>query len=424
VAQTTRTLNPLPFKDLEPHRFEDLVRQLAYDFRRWKKLEAIGRSGGDEGIDIRGIETLATEAPIATQDTDEVDGDSEAEDADSVLEEQVLDERVWIVQCKRENRLGPTKARKIIDEFFSASPSKIYGYILAAACDFSKATRDAIRDELLKHDVQEYHCWGKGELEDQLYQPKNDNLLFAYFGVSLQIRRRAMRTTFRSHLALKKKLIKYVGSLDGFTTNRCPLIRDPRNEQYPYVGEDVQAFMKTPAWRYYEFYGHEPPDHIAFVIRKRFAYVNWETEEFDVIRDVNIAIPHHLDVYGLAHRSRDHFDLEQRARVYWHNKVPEANRAYGILVGAISYDSILLCDELGDKFNPAPHLLVEYSGDDPFDLRWAWLESATDPNQQLVPKEDKQIEYFPTPLSDTRQDLAEKARNATAGTRSQTPIGE
>ena len=27
----TRTLNPLPFDDLEPHRFEDLIRQLAYE---------------------------------------------------------------------------------------------------------------------------------------------------------------------------------------------------------------------------------------------------------------------------------------------------------------------------------------------------------------------------------------------------------
>lgn len=44
---TTRTLNPLPFQDLEPHRFEDLVRQLAYDLRRWKSLEATGRGGSD-----------------------------------------------------------------------------------------------------------------------------------------------------------------------------------------------------------------------------------------------------------------------------------------------------------------------------------------------------------------------------------------
>jgi hypothetical protein len=417
-------LNPLPFNDLEPHRFEDMVRQLAYDFRPWKKLEAIGRSGDDEGIDIRGIETLASEPSIESQPADGAEGDVEAEDPDSVLEEQVLDERVWIIQCKREKSIGPKKARMIVDEFFSASPPKTYGYILAAACDFSKATREAVRDELLKHDVQEYHCWGKGELEDQLYQPKNDNLLFAYFGISLQIRRRSMRTTFRSHLALKRKLIKFVGSLEGYSTHNCPLIRDPRNELYPYVGDDVQAFMKTPPWRYYEFHGHEPPDHIAFVIRKRLAYVNWETEEFDVIRDVNLAIPHHPDVYGLAQLSRDHSDLEHLARFYWHDKVPEASRAYGILVGAIPYERILLCDELGDKFNPAPHLLVEYPGDDPFDLTWAWLESATDSNQQLVPNQDRQIEYFPRPLPDLRQELVAQARKPIAGSGSPAPINE
>lgn len=32
----TRTMNPLPFQDLEPKRFEDLVRQLAYDFKPWR----------------------------------------------------------------------------------------------------------------------------------------------------------------------------------------------------------------------------------------------------------------------------------------------------------------------------------------------------------------------------------------------------
>jgi hypothetical protein len=52
MAQTSRTLNPLPFRDLEPHRFEDLVRQLAYEFRDWRSIEATGRSGSDEGVVI------------------------------------------------------------------------------------------------------------------------------------------------------------------------------------------------------------------------------------------------------------------------------------------------------------------------------------------------------------------------------------
>jgi hypothetical protein len=40
----TRTIGPLHFEDLDPHRFEDLVRQLAYHFRSWEALEAIGVS--------------------------------------------------------------------------------------------------------------------------------------------------------------------------------------------------------------------------------------------------------------------------------------------------------------------------------------------------------------------------------------------
>ena len=59
MAKTTNTLNPLHFEDLEPHRFEDLVRQLAYDFRTWRSLEATGRSGSDEGMDIRGLGSWA-----------------------------------------------------------------------------------------------------------------------------------------------------------------------------------------------------------------------------------------------------------------------------------------------------------------------------------------------------------------------------
>ena len=47
---TTRTLNPLPFNMLEPKRFEDLVRQLAYDFRHWQMLEATGRIRKRRGI--------------------------------------------------------------------------------------------------------------------------------------------------------------------------------------------------------------------------------------------------------------------------------------------------------------------------------------------------------------------------------------
>jgi len=43
MTRASRTLNPIHFEDLEPHRFEDLIRQLIYDYRDWTSLEATGR---------------------------------------------------------------------------------------------------------------------------------------------------------------------------------------------------------------------------------------------------------------------------------------------------------------------------------------------------------------------------------------------
>lgn len=56
-ARTTWTLSPLHFEDLEPQRFEDLVRQLAYQFRSWRVIEAAGRLDADAGMDISAIES-------------------------------------------------------------------------------------------------------------------------------------------------------------------------------------------------------------------------------------------------------------------------------------------------------------------------------------------------------------------------------
>lgn len=69
--KTTRTLNPLPFQDLEPHRFENMVRQLAYELRPWKALEATGPGGSDGGLDIRAIEAVHLES----DEQDEENGD-------------------------------------------------------------------------------------------------------------------------------------------------------------------------------------------------------------------------------------------------------------------------------------------------------------------------------------------------------------
>jgi hypothetical protein len=92
-ATPTRTYNPLPFTDLEPKRFEDLVRQLVYDFRPWRRPEATGRSGSD----ARALEIV--EAPDAI----DAIGQGEPEDDETVTRGEP--DRLWLIQCKRERTI-------------------------------------------------------------------------------------------------------------------------------------------------------------------------------------------------------------------------------------------------------------------------------------------------------------------------------
>lgn len=181
MAQATRTLNPLHFEDLEPHRFEDLVRQLLYDFREWSALEATGRGGADDGFDVRAREG------IRQQDSDEEDRD----EADT-------NERVWLIQCKREKSITPAKLAGYAKEVLTDPKETIYGMIFAAPCHFSKKARDRFISTIREHGVQEFQLWGRAELEDLLLQPKNDHLLFAYFQTSLRVQRRSAKSLIRS----------------------------------------------------------------------------------------------------------------------------------------------------------------------------------------------------------------------------------
>lgn len=134
-----RTISQLHFEDLEPHRFEDLVRQLAYSFRNWVALEPLGRSGADEGIDIRGIEH------VHGVRLDDVAGEEPGEYDTSEY-------RVWFIQCKREKAFGPAKARAVASAALAGGPDPPFGFVLAAPCDLSKRTlATPLRSKELDH---------------------------------------------------------------------------------------------------------------------------------------------------------------------------------------------------------------------------------------------------------------------------------
>jgi hypothetical protein len=65
-------------EDLEPRRFDDLVRQLIY-----------GRSGSDDGIDARGFEIVDGGEPTPADDPD----DQPEEQASRTIED-----RIWQIQ--------------------------------------------------------------------------------------------------------------------------------------------------------------------------------------------------------------------------------------------------------------------------------------------------------------------------------------
>lgn len=336
-ATQTRTYNPLPFTDLEPKRFEDLVRQLIYDFRPWRRLEATGRSGSDDGFDARALEIVQTSGALAVVDQDESEDETAADGTA---------DRLWLIQCKRERTITPAKLKGHLGEIILSPEETLHGIIFAAACDFSKASRDAFYAWCRDQGISEAVIWGKGELEDQLYQPKNDNLLFAYFGISLTIRRRSQATQIRAEIATKRKLKKTV-----LQSSAEVLLRDPLAEEYPHVKEGE----RPTKWG---VYGPETLSHqgLEMSIAWFYAFLDPDTGEWDAADAVPALRRRHY------WRVEDkHVDgLDQMARDAW-DKLPDENRSWLKTSGVINVRDIAAIDELGDDLFEGVHIYVPFT---------------------------------------------------------------
>jgi hypothetical protein len=384
----TRTINPLHFEDLEPHRFEDLVRQLTYGFRRWVVLEPLGRTGADEGIDIRGIELVG--------------GQQIVDDSDQRLDEDVEDvegeERVWFLQCKREKSFGPAKAKSVAETALGGAIDVPYGFILAAPCELSKRTRDTLATELRERGVRQVVAWGKADLEDLLFRPENDHLLFAYFGLSLRVRQRKRTTELRGRLAKKRQIYRAVGGLDhqGWTP---VLVRDPDESAYPFI-ERVAAFdPDDPPWLWTAFRDHSNPDTLPLIVRRHHAWVSKDKKRYDFIDTCSHVVPHRHGFEKVPPRDEQMCDRLWR---FFHNEIPEAERAWLEVVGWIPYDDILIVDDLGDAYNEAPHVLVERAhrfGFFAHQRSFIHFDRGRD-SEILHPEDLRKSRLFPTPIPD------------------------
>jgi hypothetical protein len=331
----TRTLGPIHFEDLDPHRFEDLVRQLAYDFRQWKSIESTGRGGADDGFDIRAYEGV--ELP----NTDLADDD----DSEDLV--HPMEGNLWMIQCKREKEVGPRKVAKIIvDAVNSADPP--YGYILAAPVHFSKAAHDKFREELRARGVMEFFLWGAGELEDMLFQPKNDRILFAFFGISLTTRRRSRTTEIRASVNAKNKLLRTLGD---HPHHQSILLRDLGDAEYPYE-DHYRDFKERPRWKAYSVVRFHPLGLVVSV-RKHYAFLDRQSKKWDFTKAVNLASA------ADGRRSRDDAQQELAAKGFW-EQIARANRATFVTDGLIRFDSIVFIDDKGDIEHKYPHVFVEF----------------------------------------------------------------
>lgn len=344
----TRTYGPLHLEDLEPHRFEDLVRQLIYDFRPWRQLEATGRGGGDDGFDARGYEIVsgvAYAAPADEDDADERDIDPAAPD------------RLWLVQCKREKAIGKTKLVKYLDGLAERA-GQIDALLFVGACDFSKDARDAFRDKAREMGLSEAHLWGKGELEDQLFQPKNDHLLFAYFGISLQSQKRSAKTAVRARLATRKKAKKFL------TPHTEVLIRDAEDDRYPYLDKDIGQPKRWDRgrWRLFSVEGCNH-DGVHLVANRHYASLDAEGR-WDFVPYVDDGPVKWNDPWS----GRDPWGgepdeedvLRSVAGSVWH-ALPENEKAWVERCLILPYENIVAIDEDGDEVCQNAHVYVTVS---------------------------------------------------------------
>ncbi len=93
----------------------------------------------------------------------------------------------------------------------------------------------------------EFYLWGKAELEDMLYLPKNDRIFFTFFGVSLVSKRRSRATEIRQVVNNKNKLYRILGE---HVSHQSVLLRDSKDAKYPYK-EEYADFKDRPRWREY-----------------------------------------------------------------------------------------------------------------------------------------------------------------------------
>ncbi|SAL86947.1 hypothetical protein AWB68_08213 [Caballeronia choica] len=306
MAPPSRTTNRLHFEDLSPSRFEDLSLALVYRLHRWEEIHHDGRSGADDGVDIRAME-LAKDGSI----------------------------RVWAVQCKRYGRFTGADAKAAVREAVAKASTPPDVMLLVVGCDVSISARSAYERAASTAGIGSAILWAASVLETKLYSDHPD-LLFSFFGVSLARRERGRENDLRRTLAMKRKLKRVFGHGEP---KPAVIIHSIDDEVYPSV--DTAGSGTISPWFRAEFAGHY---HTGIEV-----YIG--LEHIIVDRSDNAWSTMEFGKGGLGAAS----DPEKAF----------ANTRYDVLkvfiVGRIPFRNIFDVDEDGDEYYPGPHLYCRYA---------------------------------------------------------------
>jgi hypothetical protein len=325
MTKPTKTINRIHFTDLEDRRFEDLSMQIVYRFKDWVFLHPDGRSGNDDGVDIRGLEKLD-------------DGNT----------------KNWFIQCKRYKKTSASELKKAVDEAISKNNEPPVVFLVVVGCDVSLKARQTFEKYSKGKGIIEPILWQAATLETKLYSDHPD-LLFAFFGISLNKNQKNIETKLKTSLSVKRKLNKLLSTAQrGY----CIIIHSIDDSTYPNY-EEIPKGKISPWFRleFNDFY----TNGIEFILNIEYIILD-TTTNFWKAKWARFE-PHNEGLDYIKYKT----DSGREDSTYNFKKIIDTNK-YDIYntyrIGRISYGNIVEIDEIGDGAYPGIHLYCRFDNDE------------------------------------------------------------
>jgi hypothetical protein len=324
MNKPTNTINRIHFTDMENRRFEDLSMQLVYRLKNWISLHPDGRSGSDYGVDIRGQEKIDEEV---TKD--------------------------WFIQCKRYKKISSSGLKKTVDEIIKKNTNPPTVFLVVVGCDVSLKSRQDLENYSKENGISEPLLWQASTLETKLYSDHPD-LLFAFFGISINKQDKNKEIKLKSSLVVKRKLNKILaGRKRGYNL----IIHSIDDTTYP-SGDETPEGEISPWFKveFNDFYatGLELILNIEYIILEK-TDIFWDAKwaRFEPHSE-GLKLKKYVDESGKE-------DYEYDFNPIIDKKKYDVYKTYRI--GRISYNNIIEIDDIGDGIYPGLHIYCRFDID-------------------------------------------------------------